>query len=263
MKDEHIKIISDDEVILSAVLTVPEGEAKGAVILAHGITGEKHEGGSYAKLAKLLAKEKIINLRFDFRGHGESSGNFTDMTIEGEINDLTAAVKFFSEKGYEKVSIIGTSFGAGIAVLYTDKHPSNILSLTLLCPVLDYKRTFLEPETKNTQRWFTPHTISKAKETGVLKYGDSHLGHAVLEEFSKYQLGEKFLKLSTPSLVVHGTEDDTVPHAVSSEYSKEHPRSKFLSVMGAGHSLEDFEKDVFPEIVKWILKHSINDSGAV
>lgn len=263
MKDEHIKIRSDNEVILSAVLTLPEDEVKGAVILAHGITGEKHEGGSYAKLAKLLAKENLISLRFDFRGHGESTGNFTDMTIEGEIKDLAAAVKFLADEGHEKVSIIGTSFGAGIAVLYTDKYPLNVLSLTLLCPVLDYRRTFLEPETENTRRWFTPHAIAKAKETGRLKYGDSHIGGAVLEEFRKFHLGGKFLRLRVPSLVVHGTEDDTVPHAVSSEYSKEHPQAEFLSIMGAGHSLKDFEEDVFPEIVNWILKHSVKSSGGM
>ncbi len=255
MKNEHIKIKSDEKVTLSAVLTIPEDEVRGAVILAHGITGEKHEGGSYTKLVKLLTEEKLVSLRFDFRGHGESTGNFTDMTIEGEVNDLTAAVKFLSEKGFKKVSIIGTSFGAGISVLYTSEHPENILSLTLLCPVLDYRRTFLKPEVKNTQRWFTSEAISKAKETGKIRYGASHLGQAVLEEFTKHHLPEKFLKLSVPSLVVHGTEDETVPHAVSSEVTKEHSQAEFLSVIGAGHSLKDFEKETFPEIVKWVLIH--------
>jgi len=255
MKEKRIWFKSKDGLRLCGTLTVLSKTAKGVVILAHGITAEKNETGSYKRLARLLAKNHLTSLRFDFRAHGKSSGKFHKITIKGELDDLLAAVNFLKKKGYKKFAIVGTSFGAGVAVLYAGKRSRKITSLTLLCPVLDYRRTFLEPETRWAKKWFTPYAISRAHKTGSLNLGGFRLGAALLREFKRHKPGEMLLKFSIPVLIAHGTEDKMVPYKVARYYAKKYPRGKFISVKGADHGLKAFEKKVFPKIVNWILKH--------
>lgn len=255
MKTKTIVFKSKDGINLCGKLTMPDENSKGAVILCHGITVEKNEGGFYSKLAKLLAENGLMNLRFDFRGHGESSGKSWEMTIKGEIFDLEAAVNLLREKGFKKVSLIGTSFGGGIITIYTGEKPSTISSITLLCPVLDYKRTFLNPETEWAQEWFAPEAISNAMRTGKLDLDGFQLGSNLLKEFRRLNPGEALLKLKVPALIVHGTEDSYVPYSVAEYYGKRYRNGKFLPVNGADHGFEGFEKKVYDEVIKWVLKH--------
>lgn len=255
MKGKKVWFKSDNGISLYGLLASPNKESKGAVILAHGITVEKNEGGFYRRLANLLAKNQLTSLRFDFRGHGDSSGEFSKITIKGEINDLSAAVNLLKAIGYKKIAIVGTSFGASVAVLYAKRKPATISSLTLLCPVLDYKRTFLEPETEWAQQWFTQKAISKAKQTGKLNLDGFHLGYNLLQEFRRFKPGETLLTLNIPTLIVHGKEDSMVPYEVAQYYGKKYQKGNFLSIQNADHGFEGYENKVFPEVVKWILRN--------
>lgn len=256
MKTNRIVFKSKDGINLYGILTSPSKNSKGAVILCHGITVEKNEGGFYTKLAKLLAKNDLTGLRFDFRGHHKnSSGKSWEMTIKGEIYDLEAAVKLLRNKGFKKISLIGTSFGAGIVTLYTKRNPSAIASITLLCPVLDYKRTFLNPETEWAQKWFTPTAISNAMRTGKLNLDGFQLGSDLLKEFRRLNPGETLLKLKVPALIVHGTEDSYVPYSVAKYYGEGYRNGRFLPINSADHGFEGFEKRVYREVIKWVLKH--------
>ena len=255
MTTKTIIFKSKDGVNLCGKLTTPEKKSKGAVILCHGITVEKNESGFYTKLAKLLAENGLTSLRFDFRGHGESSGKSWQMTIKGEIRDLEAAVKLLKNKGFKKISLIGTSFGGSIITLYTKKRPSAVTSLTLLCPVLDYRRTFLNPETEWAKEWFTPEAISDTARTGRLNLDGFQLGDILLKEFRQLKPGETLLKLKVPTLIVHGTEDSYVPYSVAKYYGEKYRNGKFLPIRGADHGFEGFEKRVYRKVIKWILNH--------
>jgi len=254
VKEKRVRFRSIDGILLRGVLTIPDQEAKGAVILAHGITGEKEEGGFYTRLAKVLAEKGLASLRFDFRGHEESGGKTWEVTIKGELNDLSAAVRLLRSRGYKRFALVGFSFGGGIVVLYTKRRPRGISSLTLLCSVLDYKRTFLEPETQKGREWFTKEALAAAKRTGRLNLAGFILGHGLLQEFRRYDPGENLLRLDVPALVVHGTEDDMVPYSVARYYGRKYKRGTFLSLK-ADHCFKKFEKELFPKISDWILKH--------
>ena len=255
MKQKRVWFKSRDGINLCGILTSSNIEPKGGVILAHGITVEKNEGGFYQRLANLLAKNCLTSLRFDFRGHGDSSGKSSEMTIKGEIDDLWAAITFLRDKKYKKIAIVGTSFGAGIAVLYTKMRPAAISSLILLCPVLDYKMTFLKPETEWAQEWFTPQAISKAKLTGKFNLDGFQLGYELLKEFRRYKPAETLLKLTIPTMIMHGTEDSMVPYSVAQYYGRKYRKGKFVSIKGADHGFKGFEKKVFSEVIKWILEN--------
>ena len=177
------------------------------------------------------------------------------MTIKGEIKDLLAAIDLLKKEGHKKIAIVGTSFGAGIAIFSAMKRRKVISSLSLLCPVLDYKRTFLKPETEWGQEWFTADSIYNAKKTGKLNLDGFCLGYELLKEFKKYHPGKVLLKLKIPTLIVHGTDDSVVPYSAAKYYGKRYKRGKFLSIKEADHGFEGFENKVFSEVVKWITRY--------
>ncbi|MFH1753866.1 MAG: alpha/beta fold hydrolase [Candidatus Omnitrophota bacterium] len=258
MKQRQVRFKSGDGISLCGILTVPDKRPKGAAIMTHGITAEKNECGFYIKLAELFAENGLASLRFDFRGHGESSGKLCEMTIKGEIGDIEAAASFLKTQGHGNFAIIGTSFGGGSAVLYAKKYPNKVSSMVLIYPVLDYKKTFLDPKTQWAEKWFTPQALAKAKLTGKLAIDSFEVGERLIEEFHRYDPGKSLLKLSIPTLIVHGTEDTSVPYSVSRYYGRHYKKGRLLSIKGADHGFVGYEEKIFPIATRWILKYLKN-----
>ena len=55
------------------------------VVLFHGFTGDRMESHwLFVKCSRALARAGIASLRFDFYGSGESEGEFSEVTLQGE-----------------------------------------------------------------------------------------------------------------------------------------------------------------------------------
>ena len=65
---------------LSAVLQYPDATEYPLVVIFHGFTAEK-EMPLLKQIADNLEKKNIASIRFDFNGHGQSEGEFQDMTF--------------------------------------------------------------------------------------------------------------------------------------------------------------------------------------
>ncbi len=76
---------------VAAVLHVPESTPAPGVIMCHGFTGHKAETHRlFVHTARDFAAHGLAVLRFDFRGSGDSAGDFRDMTITRESRRPTA-----------------------------------------------------------------------------------------------------------------------------------------------------------------------------
>lgn len=74
-----------------AVLDRPDGRPRGLVVCAHGLTGDRSGPAELlARWADGLAGLGLAVVRFDFRGSGESSGDWADTTFGGMTSDLVA-----------------------------------------------------------------------------------------------------------------------------------------------------------------------------
>ncbi len=111
-----------------------------AVVLLHGFTSNKNEDfivgksvGMFQYTAKRLSEEGHITLRFDFRGHGESDGDFKDLTISNLISDTLAAIEFIAnqkEVNPERIGLLGQSLG-GLTAAYVGCRDDRIKSVSL------------------------------------------------------------------------------------------------------------------------------------
>lgn len=123
---------------LSAVIQKPElnpGKKCRMVMILHGLTGNKNETHITA-IADALEARGIASIRFDFNGHGESDGDFVNMTVPSEIEDAKRVYEYVKSLDYvDSVSVIGHSQGAVVTgMLAGELGADKIHSIVLLAP---------------------------------------------------------------------------------------------------------------------------------
>lgn len=64
MQSHNVDVHTYDGLDLEAIATVPEGEARGMLVMAHGITVDLHEGGMFDRLAEAASLHGWATLRF-------------------------------------------------------------------------------------------------------------------------------------------------------------------------------------------------------
>ncbi len=84
-----------------------------AVLAGHFATERSHRHISWTHWARFLARHNIEAIRFDYRGVGESTGRFEDMSFASWYADLLAVVRFAaSEPDGVPLIIHGIGMGA-------------------------------------------------------------------------------------------------------------------------------------------------------
>jgi dipeptidyl aminopeptidase/acylaminoacyl peptidase len=139
---EYIVNFKNEGQTLVGIMTFPEEIQKPlpAVVLLHGFTSNKNEDfivGTGVEMfhhtAKRLSEAGYITLRFDFTGHGESDGDFEDLTISNLISDTLVAIDFIAnQKGVnpERIGLLGQSLG-GLTAAYVGCRDDRIKSISL------------------------------------------------------------------------------------------------------------------------------------
>lgn len=127
-------------------LETPEAANPPVVLLLHGFTGSRHElpvkdtdEGVFSRTARLLAEAGYASLRIDFRGSGDSDGNWEDTTFSGQIADATAAIDWLktqSNVDASRLGIIGWSQGGLVAAHAASARPDDVDATVLWAPAV-------------------------------------------------------------------------------------------------------------------------------
>ena len=88
------------------------------VIFCHGFSGTK-DGPLFELVADTLQAHGIASIRFDFNGHGESEGEFKDMTVPNEIEDAKKVVEYVRDLKYVSTIAIGGHSQGGVVAAMT------------------------------------------------------------------------------------------------------------------------------------------------
>ena len=102
---------------LEGLLTLPEGEAPGAAVVCHPhpMYGGSMYNNVVEAVLEALWRRRFATLRFNFRGVGDSEGEYDGG--EGELDDVHEAVAFLAGKaGVKSVMLAGYSFGASVSL---------------------------------------------------------------------------------------------------------------------------------------------------
>ena len=134
---KEIDLFTSDGIHIKADIYDDVRTEKG-VILVPMLGGTKE---TMADLASFLHPAGYKCLAIDPRGHGRSQQNWQSFTSRDFINisnDIRAAKDYLSAHGSKKVSIIGASIGANLALAYTVTD-SEVRTIVMISPGLDYR----------------------------------------------------------------------------------------------------------------------------
>ena len=129
VKEKNTEIIGKDGIMIPAIFT--EGKGQKAVLIAHGICGDKNEWyDTSARIAEKLLENGISCLRIDFRGHGDSAEPLSAFTPQSQLSDMESAYEWLAGKGFTEILPLGISFGGPAAIRLCAQHPETVHGLT-------------------------------------------------------------------------------------------------------------------------------------
>jgi uncharacterized protein len=250
MSEEKVFFDNQHGERLVGILHHPQsGNARGAVILCHGMESSK-ESGKLVFLGQALAQRDMLALRFDFACVGESSGKFENITYSGEVEDLETAVTFIRARHEGKIAILGSSMGGTVALLFAACHPDIAAIVTVAAPV--------HPE-RFASRLLTPEQIQQWSDSGHLFYHGQRLNVSLLHDLEQINVPDAAKKISCPVLILHGDKDDVVPVEEAQELHRYIPGAKKLSILqGGDHRLSDplLMNRAVGEAIEWLCEYA-------
>ncbi|MGB8956586.1 MAG: alpha/beta fold hydrolase [Tumebacillaceae bacterium] len=232
---------------------VPEqraGERLPAVILYHGFTGNKLEGHRlFLKISRALANNGYAAFRYDFIGSGESDGDFEDMTVSKEIAEADAildSVRNDPRIDPDRVILLGMSMGGLVASVLAGDRPQDVHKLVLLCPagnVYEFVKPMLDA-------YLADPSLQ------VVDWGANLVGRAFGEDVKTLDVYGRAQRYPGEVLLIHGTNDPTVPFAVSGLYKERcyGERVTIHPIEGADHTFNkhQWEQEVLRTITSFL-----------
>ena len=238
----------------SAILTEPAKNTSTVIVLCHGFLSNKNSRTNL-RLTELLVPQGLSTLGFDWFGMGDSSGEFTDIQVnicQAQLESVIAGIK---NRGYQHISLIGSSFGGLLAILVGRGHPE-LFAIGLKCPVPDLQEMLqLEFGQEGLSTWKQTNTIPNV--TGGPD--PTPLNFEFYQECSQFNGYQQAEKIMTPCLIVHGKQDELVPlHQIYQLHESLAGEKKLLLLPEANHHFgrpEDF-RTMSVALKDWMVTHS-------
>jgi hypothetical protein len=212
---------------LIGVLARPEGPERKrcpAVLFLHGFPGSEQN----VDIRRALLKKGVASFALHFGGAWGSDGlySFSNLLPQAEAGLKFLASQDFVDK--KRMAVFGFSMGGWTALNLAGKTPA-LKAVAAVAPVGG-------PEMISSD---VKRRVAHLSRTLRIKSVDS-LGKDFCESVTRLDPAKAVAKRKMPLLMVHGTEDETVPAAVSRRvfgYARE-PKELILS-KGAQHDFLD------------------------
>ncbi len=242
---EPIKFECENQTIIGTLHLAKENSP--IAIICHGWAANRMFPYFLVKASFELAKNNISVLRFDFRGSGESEGEWEKQTITSMIKDLKAAIDFledYKKVNINKIAVIGHSQGAYVAFLAAARD-KRIKCLTSWMGKLSDLKDFL-----SKSRW------KEYERRGYLEFMGIKISKEYIEDSLKYSLKRDVKKIKVPSLFIYGEKDDWVyPADYFEVYKKLNAPKKLVILKNLDHHFNGKDsKKVIVETLKWTKK---------
>jgi len=163
-------------------------------------------------LADLARASGRAYVRFDYFGHGASSGAFEDGTVTRWREDALAVI---DELTTGPLILVGSSMGGWLACLAALARPERVAGLVLIAPAADFTERLL---------WAGMDAAARraVEEEGVWLrpslYGDPYpIGRALIEDGARWSILPGPVGITAPVRILQGGADPDVPwrHALA------------------------------------------------
>jgi pimeloyl-ACP methyl ester carboxylesterase len=209
------------------------------------------QGTKAQALDQWAAQHGRACVRFDYSGHGESGGKFTDGTIGRWLEETRAVYDAFC---HGPQVVIGSSMGGWLALLLLHElrrqtqapQPAGIVGLVLIAPAVDFTEELMWKQ-------FSPDIKRQMEEIGAWtrpsQYSEEPqiITRQLIEEGRRHLLLGGLIETGCPVRILQGVQDPDVPwnHAVNLVSRLVHDDVVLTLVKDGDHRLsrpEDIER---------------------
>ena len=140
-------------------------------------------------------------IRFDYRGHGQSSGVFSEMTIGAWFEDTLAVFDNLTEGPQ---IVVGSSMGGWLALLLAKARPERLKAFIGVAAAPDFTEDLIWEK-------MTPAERENLRHGGSLDDGGAPITMKLIEEARKHLVLRSPLPLPCPVRLLAGMKDENVP----------------------------------------------------
>lgn len=207
------------------------GRGPGVVFLG-GFRSDKE--GTKALALEAWAKDQgRAFLRFDYSGHGSSSGDFLEGSIGGWFADARTAIMALTEGPQV---LVGSSMGGWISLLMARECPEKVAGLVTVAAAPDFTEDGMWGDFSEDQR---RALMEEGQVALPSDYSDEPyiITRRLIEDGRNWLVLRKPLSLPMPVRMLQGTADTDVPVAVALRLldHAEGPDLRLTLVKGADH----------------------------
>ncbi|WP_455492897.1 alpha/beta hydrolase [Eubacterium sp.] len=202
-------------------------------LVCHGYTSKaKHMAGFVNKFHSLGYNVLAV----DARAHGDSEGTKIGMGWVERFDVIEWIKYIISLEPDAQIILHGVSMGASTVLMASGEElPKNVKAIIADCGYTSEWDEFRQEADVLHIPWFPVLNASSA----ISKVRDGY-------DFKQASAVEQVKKSHTPTLFIHGSEDELVPYGMLNElYSAANCEKEILTIQGAGHALSS---SVAPEL---------------
>lgn len=253
---------------------VADGSKKPIIILTHGFQGFK-DWGPYNVMAQRFAEAGFVFVKFNLSHNGttiEHPVDFVDLEAFGnnnfakELDDLGVVIDWIcsdtfpvskSETDTDKIYLIGHSRGGGITILKAGEDP-RVKKISTWAAVNEFGK------------YWKADQMERIKEEGVVYVKNGRTNQQMpiywqmyenyFSDLKRFFIPDVVKRLSIPMLVVHGTNDETVPYSSATELKEWKPDAELLLIENGNHVFggkHPWEEQRLPDDLKQVVDTTI------
>ncbi len=203
--NKYFKLNDYQELAYSQAFAEQNIKKNPGVVFLSGLKSDM--GGTKAVyLHKWALENRISFLRFDYRGHGKSSGVYEESNLSNWLEDTTKIILGLT-KGPQ--ILVGSSLGGWLSLLFAEKYPEKVSGIVGVAAAPDFTERYKEENLDEEQK-------IEIKEKGKLSISSEYFDESLtitknlIDDGNKNLILKKDIKISCPIRLFQGTEDKDV-----------------------------------------------------
>ncbi len=239
---------------LYTIIQRPEATGKvPLVIICHGFSGNCRRP-FMNDLSESIVAQGMATLRFDFNGHGQSDGEFKNMTVRNEIDDLKDVISWAEKQPWVKdISLVGHSQGGVVVSMVSGELGDKVIKAEVLLAAAAVLRddalrgntmgALYNPWDLKSDYVELPHS----PEAGALLLGKDYIETAI-----RLPIYETAANYNGPALIVQGTHDQIVPYTYAERYNEKIKNSELKLIPDENHVFSETQKETSILVADWL-----------
>jgi len=211
----------------------------------HGLSSNRR-GEKALHFARQIARRGEAFASLDMTGHGDSEGDLVDLSATRNLNDLERGLACIESRHgpFAAVHLIGSSMGGLTALWFAAVKPGIVTRVMVIAPAFEMAgRLLLAIGSDKARQW---------RRDGVLHldtgYADFDIGYGFVEDETRYPTESLRRRLNTPSLILHGSDDEVVPCQLSRRFAERLEHVELVELAGGDHRLTANKEKLFEEM---------------